>query len=305
MQKIAWVIGPTAVGKTEIAIQLARRLNGEIISCDSRLFYRGMDIGTAKPTLLERQEVQHHLIDIVEPDEELSLSIFKQKATALIDETGNRGKLPLLVGGTGQYYRAILEGWVPPAVQPSEELRLVLEAWAKEVGPQGLSDRLAVLDAEAARMIDPRNIRRTIRALEVIFYTGKRFSEQRIKGDVRFDSLTLGLFRPREELYARVDARIENMIAAGLVEEVRGLLAKGYSPNLSSISAIGYREIIQYLQGKSTLEDAIVMMKRATRQFIRRQANWFKPGDPSIKWFRAGPGVVEEMEAEVRAWLLA
>jgi tRNA dimethylallyltransferase len=305
MQRIAWVIGPTAVGKTEIAIQLAQRLDAEIISCDSRLFYRGMDIGTAKPTLVERQKVSHHLIDIVEPDEELSLSIFKQKALELIEEIGNRDRLPLLVGGTGQYYRAIVEGWLPPVVQPSEELRQVLEAWADEVGVQGLSDRLAVLDAEAARTIDPRNLRRTIRALEVIFCTGKRFSEQRIKGNVQFDSLTLGLTRPREELYARVDARIEKMIAGGLVEEVQGLLTKGFSPDLPSLSAIGYREIIQYLQGESTLEEAIVLMKRSTRQFIRRQANWFKPDDPSIQWFQAAPGVVEEMEAVVRAWRLA
>jgi len=305
MQKITWVIGPTAVGKTEISIQLAQRLDGEIISCDSRLFYRGMDIGTAKPTLLERQKVPHHLIDIVEPDEELSLSIYKQKATELIEEIGKRDRLPLLVGGTGQYYRAIVEGWLPPVVQPSEELRQVLEGWADEVGSQGLSDRLAVLDPEAARNIDPRNVRRTIRALEVIFSTGKRFSEQRIKGDVRFDSLTLGLTCPREELYERVDARIEKMIIEGLVDEVQSLLAKGYSPDLPSLSAIGYREIIPYLQGDRTLDEAILLIKRATRQFIRRQTNWFKPGDPSIRWFQAGPGVVEEMEATVRAWLLA
>lgn len=304
MRRIVWVIGPTAVGKTEIAIQLAQRLDGEIISCDSRLFYRGMDIGTAKPSLLERQKVPHHLIDIVEPDDELSLSIFKQKATELIEEIGKRDRLPLLVGGTGQYYRAIVEGWLPPVVQPSEELRQVLEVWAEQVGSQGLSDRLAVLDPEAARMIDPRNVRRTIRAIEVIFCTGKRFSEQRMKGDVRFDSLTLGLSRPREELYERVDARIEKMVADGLVDEVQSLLTKGYSPDLPSLSAIGYREIIHYLQGDSTLDEAILLIKRATRQFIRRQANWFKPGDPSIRWFQAGPGVVEEMEAAVRAWLL-
>jgi tRNA dimethylallyltransferase len=303
VQKIVLIVGPTAVGKTEISIQLALRLDAEIISCDSRLFYRGMNIGTAKPSLADRRKVPHHLIDVVEPDQVLSLSVFRQEASRLIGEITNRDRLPLLVGGTGQYVRAILEGWQPPMVQPSLSLRQALEEWADEVGYQGLAERLAVLDPEAAQMIDPRNVRRTIRALEVIFTTGKRFSEQRQKGQGQFDSLVLGLIRPRDELFSRVDSRIEQMISEGLVNEVRILLEKGYSPELPSMSAIGYREISQYLLGKITLEEAIIFMKRATRVFIRRQANWFKPDDPKIHWFEVDADVVEEMEAKVHAWL--
>lgn len=297
------ILGPTAAGKTEIAIQLAERLAGEIVSADSRLFYRGMDIGTAKPTPAERERVPHHLIDTANPDQTRSLVAFQQAARQAIAEIHARDRLPLLVGGTGQYLRAVTEGWQAPPAQPDRRLRDALEAWAEEIGSDGLYARLASLDPESARQIDPHNLRRTVRALEVILSTGRPFSELRQRGEAPYHLLTLGLSRPRLELYARIDARIEAMFAAGFVDEVRGLLAKGYSPRLPSLSAIGYPQVIDYLRGKTTLEEAVMLIKRLTRQFVRRQANWFKPDDPRIRWFIAGKGTVEAMEAVIREWV--
>lgn len=279
------IVGPTAVGKTDLAIRLAEHLNGEVISADSRLFYRGMDIGTAKPSQKELMRVPHHLIDIVNPDETLSLAVFQEMARDAIAKIHSRGNLPFLVGGTGQYIRAVTEGWSPPEVTPNENLRSVLEMLAETNGKQWLYEKLKILDPTAASVIDLRNVRRTIRALEVIFTTGRRFSEQRGSGESPFHLITIGLTRPREELYQRVDERIEKMFADGLLDEVKGLLAKGYSPTLPSMSAIGYRECVSVVQGSMTMEQAKVEMKRLTRIFVRRQANWFKESDPQIHWF--------------------
>lgn len=297
------IVGPTAVGKTEISIQLAERLQGEIISADSRLFYRGMDIGTAKPTLAERSRVPHHLIDVVAPDQTWSLALFQQVARQAIAEVHARARLPFLVGGTGQYIRAVVEGWEAPRVGPDPRLRQALESWAEEVGYQGLHDRLAQLDSPAAEQIDARNMRRTIRALEVIISTGQRFSEQRLKGPSPYNLLTIGLTRPRPELYERVDARIDAMLHAGWVEEVRNLLAAGYAPDLPALSAIGYKEIVEYLRGKCTLDEAVTQIRRATRIFVRRQANWFKIADPQIAWFTVSPQTLDEVEALIRGWV--
>lgn len=296
------ILGPTAVGKTEVSIQLAGRLNGEIVSADSRLFYRGMDIGTAKPGPEELAQVKHHLVDIADPDEVWSLARFQQAAQQAIAEIHARGRLPFLVGGTGQYVRAVIEGWQPPEVAPDPRLREALEQWGNTVGPDGLHRRLSVLDPKAAEKIDYRNIRRTVRALEVILSTGQRFSDQRRKVESPYNRLLVGLIRPREELYARLDARIEQMLDAGLVHEVRALLEKGYSPNLPAFSAIGYREIIDHLLGKTSLDEAVELIKKNTRTFVRRQANWFKASDPEIHWFRAHPEVVGEIEELVRSW---
>lgn len=279
------IVGPTAVGKTELAIQLAETLNGEIVSADSRLFYRGMDIGTAKPSPAEMARAPHHLIDIVNPDETLSLAVFQQQAREIIADIHKRGKLPFLVGGTGQYIRAVTEGWIPPEVVPNESMRNVLEKMREERGKEWLYEALRSLDPEAAEKIDARNYRRTIRALEVIFTTGRKFSAQRGQGDAPYHLVTIGLMRPRMELYQRVDERIETMFAAGLLDEVQGLLDKGYSPSLPSMSAIGYRECVGVIKGKLTTEQAKTEMKRITRIFVRRQANWFKESDPRIHWF--------------------
>ncbi len=299
------LIGPTAVGKTELSLQLAERFNGEIISSDSRLFYRGMDIGTAKPSKAEMARVPHHLIDVSDPDETWSLGQFQKVADEIIEDIVARGKLPFLVGGTGQYYRAVTEGWLPPEVKADKRLRSVLEKENEEKGAEWLHQRLATLDPEAAEKIDYRNVRRTIRALEVILTTGQKFSSQRQQhGEPVYNLLTIGLRRKRPELYARVDLRIEQMFAEGLLNEVQELLDKGYSPELPSMSALGYRECVAVLNGSMSQDEAITQMKRVTRVFVRRQANWFKDADPGITWFEAGDAdILIQVENSVRNWL--
>lgn len=295
------ILGPTAVGKTEVAIRMAKQLQGEIVSADSRLFYRGMDIGVAKPDLEERQGIPHHLIDVANPDEIWSLALFQERACQAINEIRQRGHLPFLVGGTGQYIRAVTQGWTPPAVQPDPRLRAALESWAAQIGKDGLHARLAILDPQAAQAIDPHNLRRIVRALEVIFSTGQRFSTQRQQGPSPYHLLLVGLKRPRPELYERIDHRIDAMLAGGLVEEVRRLLAQGYSPDLPTLSAIGYGEIIAHLQGKISLPQAVAEIKRATRTFVRRQANWFKETDPDIHWFEIDPETERSIVQLIRA----
>ena len=297
------IVGPTAVGKTEIAIQLAERLDGEIVSADSRLFYRGMDIGTAKPTPAECNRVPHHLIDVAEPDEEWNLAIFQRSAQIAISEINSRGHLPFLVGGTGQYIYAVVEGWEIPKSQPDTELRSILENWAELIGPEGLHTRLSVLDPRAASRIDPRNLRRSIRALEVVLRTGRRFSEQAKRGRSPYRTLLVGFSRPRPELYARIDTRIESMLAAGFEDEVKALLQKGFNPGLPNLSAIGYRQMIAVVKREISLEEAVILMKRNTRQYVRRQANWFKESDPKIHWFSVGAESVKEVETLIRCWL--
>jgi len=294
------IVGPTAVGKTEISIQLAERLNGEIVSADSRLFYRGMDIGTAKPSAEEQARVPHHLIDIASPDDILSLAVFQGKARDTIKNIHEQNRLPFLVGGTGQYVRAVTEGWTPPEVKPDEALRNELEHQKEENGIYWLHDKLKNLDPEAASKIDPRNYRRTIRALEVIMTTGKKFSEQRGQSDSPYHLVTIGLTRPREELYQRVDERIDIMFANGFLEEVQDLLDKGYSPSLPTMSAIGYRECVSVIKGELTEEQAKVQIRRATRVYVRRQANWFKESDPNIHWFKVEEGIVDKIETVLR-----
>jgi len=297
------IIGPTAVGKTEISLQLAERLAGEIVSADSRLFYRGMDIGTAKPSKEEQARVPHHLIDVADPDQTWSLAMFQREAHRMIADIHARGRLPFLVGGTGQYVRAVIDEWEIPEAAPDLRVRQTLESWALEVGPDGLHQRLSVLDPTAAERIDPRNMRRTIRALEVILLTGKLFSAQKSRGPSRYRLLQLGLTRPRTELYARIDARIQAMLDVGFMDEVQGLLTAGYSPDLPSLSAIGYRQMIEHLQGKIDLDEAVMLMKRITRQFVRRQANWFKLDDPAINWVPVTPDTLNSMVAAIRVFL--
>jgi tRNA dimethylallyltransferase len=295
------IVGATAVGKTELAIKLAETFNGEILSADSRLFYKGMDVGTAKPSKEELSRVPHHLIDIVNPDETLSLAVFQKKATEIIEDIYKRNKLPFLVGGTGQYVRAVTEGWTPPEVTPNDDLRNVLEKMKEERGKEWLYAKLKTLDSEAAEKIDLRNYRRTIRALEVIFTTGRKFSEQRSKGESPYHLISIGLTRPREELYKRVDERIESMFTNGFIDEVKGLLDKGYSPTLPSMSAIGYRECVSVVQGHMSIEQAKVEMRRTTRIFVRRQSNWFKESDESIRWFH--PNQEKEIESYIQSML--
>lgn len=283
------IIGPTAVGKTELAIDIAEQVGGEIISADSRLFYRGMDIGTAKPTSSMQKRIPHHLIDIAEPDQIISLAEYQRMAYGMIDLIIKKGRFPILVGGTGQYIRAIIEGWRIPELPPDPRFRETLQRWADDIGAMELYKRLLLIDPEVEKFIDPENVRRTIRALEVILCTGRKFSELREKTGSRYTPILVGLQRTRKELYQRIDARIEEMISNGFMDEVKNLISKGYSPGLPSMTAIGYKEIGEYVLKKKTLHEAIVEMKKRTRIFVRRQANWFKENDPNIQWFPMAP----------------
>jgi tRNA dimethylallyltransferase len=283
------IVGPTAVGKTALAVRLAEAVGGEIVSADSRQVYRGMDVGTAKATPQERARVPHHLLDILNPDEALSLAQFQELAYAAIDDILARGRVPFLVGGTGQYVIAVIEGWQVPRVPPDGSLREGLYRQAEEKGPETLHARLHELDPIAAGRIDPRNVRRVIRALEVCLATGQPISQQQQKSPSRYRLLMIGLTLPRPQLYLRIDERVERMIEAGLEDEVRRLTAAGYGFDLPAMSGVGYGQFASYLAGEVALADVIRDIKRATRRFVRHQDNWFRRDDPRIHWFAAHP----------------
>jgi tRNA dimethylallyltransferase len=294
VRKLIAVVGPTATGKTTLAVALARAIDGEIVGADSRQVYRHMDIGTAKPTPEERALVPHHLLDMVDPDEPFSLAQYLELATVALEDIWARGRQPLLVGGSGQYVWALLEGWAVPRLSPQRELRCSLEERAASEGAEALHRELAHVDPQAASRIDPRNVRRVIRALEVYEVTGRPISFWQEKVPPSWDTLILGLTGPRDELYRRIDARVDAMVAAGLVDEVRGLLAMGYSPELSSMSGIGYREVCQHLVGELDLPAAVVHIKTGTHRLARQQSTWFRGDDARIRWLAAGEGAVGE-----------
>ena len=279
------IVGPTAVGKTRLALRLAQEFDGEIISADSRQVYRGMDIGTAKPTLEECRCVPHHLIDVVAPDEAFTLAQYQELAYEAIINVLARGKVPFLVGGTGQYVRAVVEGWGIPRVPPNEKLRAELYRQAEIEGEGGLHARLREVDPAAAERIDPRNVRRVIRALEVYLETGQPISELQRKKPPPYRILQIGLTMDRQELYRRIDERVDRMIEGGLVEEVRELVERGYSYDLPSMSGLGYQQIGMYLRSQASLDEAIQLIKRRTRRFVRHQYNWFRLDDEDIRWF--------------------
>ena len=288
------IVGPTASGKSAFAIQLACALKGEIVSADSRYLYRELEIGVAKPTPSELATATHHLINVASLAEPWNLGLYKQSATHIIDAIHQRGKLPILTGGTGQYIRSILQNWQVPSHGPVDHLRVDLETIGNRIGFDKLYEMLNAIDPPAAANIDYRNHRRTIRALEVILSTGEKFSDLRDKEKTPYDTLIIGLELPREILYARIDRRIDDMIAQGFVGEVQELLNAGFGPTLDTMRVIGYNEIIAYLKGELSLEEAITLIKRNTRKYVRRQANWFKPSDPDIHWLNAqDPAILE------------
>ncbi|MDD2521579.1 MAG: tRNA (adenosine(37)-N6)-dimethylallyltransferase MiaA [Anaerolineaceae bacterium] len=299
--KLIMLIGPTASGKTGLAIRLAEALNSEIISADSRYLYRQLNIGTAKPTPAELARVKHHLVNVADLDQPWSIGDYKTEAEDLILSLNADGKIPVLTGGTGQYIRAIRQNWQIPELEADDHLRSTIEKVGESIGYDQLYEILKVLDPEAAGFIDYRNHRRTVRALEVIFKTGEKFSAVRLKETSPFEILIIGLQRPREELYRRIDTRIDQMLNEGFLEEVRDLLERGYKNALLKMGVIGYSELIAFLDGEISLEEAVVLIKRNTRKYVRRQANWFKSADPEIHWLNAqDPAILEKMLDLVR-----
>lgn len=269
------VAGPTAVGKTAVGIELAVRFGGEVVNADSRYLYRGLDIGTAKPSHAERRGVRHHLIDVVAPDEAMSLATFQDLALAAIADTLTRGHVPLLVGGTPLYVNAVIEGWRIPRVPPDPAFRAALEAEAARVGLPVLTARLATVDPVAAAR-SGANLRRVIRALEIFQATGQPMSDVEGKGPRPFRTLELGLTMPRDRLYRAIDARVDDQILGGLVEEVQGLLAGGLSPDAPAMSSLGYRQLVPYLHGDVTLAAAIARIKADTHRYVRHQETWLR-----------------------------
>ena len=283
--RLICLLGPTAVGKTEIAIQLAQRLNAEIISVDSRQIYRQMDIGTAKPTVEEQQAARHHLIDCADISQPFSVADYQSLADAAIADIQNRGKRVLLVGGAGLYFRAIVDGlFEGPGADPS--LRKRLEAEAAQHGVDTLHNRLQICDPESAERIHPNNLVRVIRALEVYELTGTPMSQlqqQWHPEKQRYPFIAFGLTMPRVLLYRRIEQRVDVMLANGLIAEVESLLAAGYARDSVALQSFGYRELIAYLAGDCTYLEAISQLKQNTRRFAKRQLTWFRK-DTRIAW---------------------
>ena len=296
--RLVAIVGATATGKTALAIELARRLDGEIVNADSRQIYRGMDIGTAKPTAAELALARHWLVDVAAADDDFTLATFLDLARAALADIWQRGKLPIVTGGTGQYVWALLEAWRVPRVPPDRALRAELEALAERDGATVLIEELRRFDPVSAARIDARNVRRIIRAIEVTRATGRPFSEWQRKDMPEFDAAIIGLRVDRDALYARIDARVDAMIASGFVDEVRRLNTAGWGCDLSAMRSIGYREICAHLRGEMTLAAATARIKTETHRLARMQHTWFRDGDERIAWLDAGsPGLLERATA--------
>jgi tRNA dimethylallyltransferase len=281
--RIAVLCGPTAVGKTALSVGLAERLGAEIIAADSRTVYRGMEIGTAKPTAEERRRVPHHLLDIVDPRARFTVADFQRLAQQAVGEIRRRGRVPLVVGGSGLYVQAVVDDLTIPPVSGDPEVRRRLEEEARVRGPQHLHARLAAVDAAAAERIHPRNIRRVVRALEVTLQTGRPFSEQQARGAPPRTAAIVGLTMERPALHARIDARIDQQLADGLVDETRVLLADGVPVDAQAMQGLGHKEIAAWLSGACTYDEALRRLRRNTRMHAKRQLTWFRR-DPRVRW---------------------
>lgn len=299
------IIGPTASGKSELALLLAKNTGGEIVNGDSRQVYRYMDIGTAKPTREDRNIVPHHLYDIIDPDETFNLAEYQERVYWIVEDIFQRGKVPLLVGGSGLYIWSVLEGWKIPKIEPDVELRRKLEERAGFEGEGSLYGELERRDPLAAKRIDPRNVRRVIRALEIYYKQG--FSGGPYKKEPPdFLSFVVGLRIDRKELYRRIDRRVDEMISRGLIEEVKGIIAEGYSESIPSLSsAVGYKEIIKYLKNDLNLEEAITRIKFETHRLARKQTAWFRDEDERVNWLDVDDRLDQRALNLVKGWLAA
>ena len=295
---IVAVVGPTATGKTRLAISLARRFDGEIVNADSRQVYRSMDIGTAKPTREEQGQAPHHLLDILDPDQSLDLGTFLPLIKSAIENIGQRGRLPIVVGGSGQYVWALLEGWQVPNVAPDPAFREAKLRQAESQGSQALYEELRAVDPARAAKLDPRNLRRVIRALEIFHVTGQRPSQFQHKGKPLSDALIIGLNMERTKLYQRIDERVDRMIARGLLKEARQLKEMGYELGRGPLAGPGYREMGLHLAEQVTLDEATQRTKFQTHRLARHQYAWFKLADPRIVWFDASDPDLEQQASD-------
>ena len=282
--KIIVICGPTASGKTALSIELAKKINGEIISCDSMQIYKYMDIGTAKPTPEEQKEVKHHLIDFVEPDQRYSVAEYKKDAEKSIEEILAKGKTPIIVGGTGLYVDSLIYGIEYPEIELDEEYRKQLEKEANENGLESLYNRAKEIDSKAMEKISPNDKKRIIRVLEIYKATGKTKTEQEIKSrahEVKYDYKVFAIKMDREKLYERINQRVDMMIEKGLIEEVQNILKK-YDKFPTAMQGLGYKEVVEYLEGKTTKEEMIEKIKMQTRRYAKRQITWFKKNKQTI-----------------------
>lgn len=293
MLKLAAIVGPTAVGKTRISIKLAEQLNGEIISCDSMQLYKGMDIGTAKAPASELKLIKHHLIDIIYPQESFSVAHYQAKAQDIIKELNQENKLPILVGGTGLYYQAVVDSYNFIPIETHETFRKKWEELSVSNGLENLYTKLKDVDMAYAEMISPNDKKRIIRALEVYDITGKPFSEFQQKNPGKYKLATVGLYLDREFLNKYIDHRVDQMVDEGLIDEVFELQKKGYDHSFNSMQALGYKQVLYYFDGMITKDDLLKEIKRETRKYAKRQYTWFKK-DNRIKWFNINEFVNEE-----------
>lgn len=280
---IVAILGATATGKSATALWVAEESDGEIVSIDSRYLYRGLDIGTAKPTLEEREQIPHHLIDILDPQDDYSLALFQQDAVTAIGDILRRGRLPVLAGGSPLYVRAVLEGWRIPQAPPDPEFRTAMQAISDQHGQNALHERLRDIDPPAAERTPPQNTRRVIRALEIHHQTGQRMSDLEGKDPPPWDILRIGLHIDRPRLFERIDQRVDRMLQHGLVDEVRGLLDAGVSPDCTAMRSIGYQEVIPYLRGEFNEQEMAERIKFATHRYVRHQLTWLRK-TPGIVW---------------------
>ena len=303
--KLLVIVGPTGVGKSALAMRMARDFEGEIIGADSRQVYRHMSIGTAKPSDADRAEISHHLVDIIEPDERYSLALFLRDARqSILNAKEVRGRLPLVVGGTGQYVWGLLEGWQVPEVNPNAKWREELESRVESEGVEALFEELRHVDPDAADRVDGRNPRRVVRALEVVL-SRDWDSERPRKIPPDYNAKVIGLTMERSALYARIDARIDAQLAAGWLDEVRDLRARGYGMEHAAMSGLGYGELMRHLDGEMALEEAVERIKFRTHRYARQQYNWFRLGDEWIRWLEAPVGDAEYagLAGDVWEWL--
>ena len=287
--KILVIVGPTASGKTRMAVELAQRHNGEVISADSMQIYRTMDIGTAKPTQEEMGGIPHHMIDVADPEEDFSVARYVEMAARCVDDVLERGKLPIVAGGTGLYIDSLLSGRTFAPFSPDSALRGELEQELAEKGGQAMLEALAQVDPEAAQRLHPNDHKRIIRALEVYRSTGKTITQHNRETQAippRYNALTIGLaFQDRQAMWRRIDQRVDEMVAAGLEDEVRRLLTSGISPKCTAMQAIGYKEFTQALSGEMTWQEAADVVKLRSRQYAKRQLTWFGR-NPNTRWVR-------------------